>query len=109
MPSKSIRTILAAAAFATLSSHVMAQQPAANMGAPPPCFKDDAIVDGQRRPPTPAEVAARESSPSCSGEPIPHEVDHSAKAGRKLDKIYNNLEKQIQDMDGGTDPGSGGD
>jgi hypothetical protein len=110
MPSKSVRIIVAAVALATLAHQATAQQLAANMGAAAlPCFKDDAIVDGQRRPPTPAEVTARESSPSCSAEADPHEVDHSAKAARKLDKIYDNLEKQMQDMDDGTDPGSGGD
>jgi hypothetical protein len=110
MPRKSVRTIVAAVALATIGNHATAQQLDANTGALPlPCFKYDAIVDGKRRPPTPAEVTARESSPSCDAEPDPHAVDHSAKVGRKLDRIYNNLEKQMEKMDGGTDPGSGGE
>jgi hypothetical protein len=32
-----------------------------------PCLKSDAVVDGKRRQPTPALIAAREMAPACRG------------------------------------------
>jgi hypothetical protein len=56
------------------------------------CVGEGAIVNGERQPPTPAEVKARETSPACQSQEagVPS-VDSSPKAGRELDQIYSKL------------------
>jgi hypothetical protein len=74
------------------------------------CAGDGPIVDGWRRPPTPAEVKAREASPDCQsqrrGAPG---IDFSQEAGDKLDEIYRTLMgiHRSQNPDGGTPPATG--
>jgi hypothetical protein len=81
---------------------------AAQPGEPPDaaaCVGAGAIVDGQRQPPTPAEVKAREESPACRGQTtgVP-DVDSSAKAGSELDQIYGKLMR----IDRSQTPGANG-
>jgi hypothetical protein len=74
------------------------------------CAGDGPIVDGWRRPPTPAEVKAREASPDCQsqrrGAPG---IDFSQEAGDKLDEIYRTLMgiHRSQNPDGGAPPATG--
>jgi hypothetical protein len=71
-----------------------AQQPGPSDAAPhaAACVGAGAIVGGERQPPTPAEVKARESLPGCRGQEgsVPT-VDSSPQVGSKLDKIYGKL------------------
>jgi hypothetical protein len=74
------------------------------------CVGGGAIVGGERQPPTPAEVKARETSPACRGqEGAAPTVDSSRQAGRELDKIYRKLMRiDGSQGDGGQAPGAAG-
>jgi hypothetical protein len=66
--------------------------PAVSASGAAACVGDGPIVDGYPRPPTPAEVKAREASPACrSDERGAPSVDFSPRAENKLDKIYRKL------------------
>jgi len=59
----------------TLAASVVSLAPLASQSfaatvAGPGCFKTDAIVNGKRRAPTPALIAARERSPVCLMQPV---------------------------------------
>jgi hypothetical protein len=74
------------------------------------CAGDGPIVDGWRRPPTPAEVKAREASPDCQSQQrgAPG-IDFSQEAGDKLDEIYRTLMgiHRSQNPDGGAPAATG--
>jgi hypothetical protein len=91
---------------ALLAAVTAAGQPAAPPVAAPEaaaCAADGPIVDGWRRPPTPAQVKAREASPDCQiivrGAPG---IDFSPEAGDKLDEIYRKLMRISRDQNGAT-------
>ena len=85
--------ILLAALLA--AAEATAQQPSpSDSPTAAPCVGRGAIVDGERQPPTPAEVKARQTSPACrdevKGAPM---VDFSPRVGNRLDKIYDKLQR----------------
>jgi hypothetical protein len=93
------RTASAIAIPFLLAALLAAVEAAGQQPAPPDsppdaaaCVGGGAIVGGERQPPTPAEVRARQTSPDCrseaSGAPT---VDLSPKAGSELDQIYGRL------------------
>jgi hypothetical protein len=66
------------------------------------CVGGGAIVGGERQPPNPAEVKARETSPECSNqERGAPGVDFSPQVGNKLDKIYRKLMRIDRSQSGG--------
>jgi hypothetical protein len=98
---------------ALLAAVAAAGQPAGPPTPPPGAVAragEGPIVDGWRRPPTPAEVKAREASPDyrsqVRGAPG---IDFSSEAGDKLDEIYRKLMHidRDQNSDGGALPPTG--
>jgi hypothetical protein len=84
--------ILLAALLAAVEA--AGQQPGPSDAAPDAaaCIGAGPIVGGERQPPTPAEVKARQTSPACRAqEGAPPTVDSSPQVGSKLDKIYRKL------------------
>jgi hypothetical protein len=65
-----------------------------------PCLKSDAIVDGKRRQPTPALIAAREMTPACREATGPAAADEAVQS--TLDRLGATLtalsERQSRDM-----------
>jgi hypothetical protein len=92
MPRHILMPVLLAALLVAVGAAAQQTGPAASAPGEAACIGDGPIVDGYPRPPTPAEVEAREASPACrNDEKGAPSVDFSPQAGDKLDKIYRKL------------------
>ena len=93
-----VATLLAVSLARTDAS---AKQPgAAAENLQTPCFTSGAVLDGKRRPPTPALVEERENCLAREGQALAAREQSSAtspETRRELDKIYNELARMSRD------------
>jgi hypothetical protein len=73
-----------------------------------PCFTSGAVLDGKRRPPTPALVEERENCVAREGQALAareQSITTSPETRRELDKIYDELVRMSGDETNSAVPG----
>jgi hypothetical protein len=73
-----------------------------------PCFTSGAVVDGKRRPPTPALVEERANCLAREGQPLAapeQSITASRETRQELDKIYHELVRMSRDEANSALPG----